>query len=56
VLGGVWSNFAAKMTSDDDSPLEQCDRQLKLYTNIKLSGPSDLVLMSVRVFNYISGT
>jgi hypothetical protein len=48
--------LATKMMLDDNSPLEQCDRQVKLYTNIKLSGPSDLVLMSIRVFNYILGT
>ncbi len=56
-LGVVYGAIlATKMTSDDNSPLEQCDRQVKLYTNVKLPGPSDLVLMSIRVFNYILGT
>ncbi len=41
--------LATKMMSNDKSPLEQCDHQVKLYTNIHFIGPLDLVLISSRI-------
>jgi hypothetical protein len=43
------ANLGAKRMSDDNSPLEQNDRQIKLYMNTHSTGPSDLVLISSRV-------
>ena len=45
-----------KMTSDDDSHKEWCDRHIELYTQINFIGPSDIVNTSIIVLYYIVGT
>jgi len=49
------AQLTPKMTSDDDSPKQWCDRHVKLYTYIHFIGPLDLVLKASRVYSYNGG-
>ena len=48
--------LTGKTWSDDDSPIEQNDRQLTVHTLMHFVGTSDLVLRPIRVFNYSAHT
>ena len=48
------AQLTPKMTSDDDSPKQWCDRHVKLYTHIHFIGPLDLLLKASRVY-YCNG-
>ncbi len=47
--------LTTKMTSDDNSPKEKNDCQVKIYSPIHFIGPLDLVLKASRVSYYNGG-